>query len=492
MRRLLFAASRGGLSVPAPAYAVSGPYEASYVPTATLKTQLHCHTSASFDGSIAPATMVANYVGAGYDALALTDHDLVTSQPAGADWPIVANELTMAASHIISLNSSYTRGSETDPQTLITGVLAAGGQAHLAHPFYSAGFSEAQMLALTGHFGFEGYNGVVISGPSPVTQKGYAVDRWDALLAAGLQEGVWAVAVDDLHSVSAYVTYDMGCVKVFVESASVTNIIAALVAGNFVADVANFGVTPGYPVRTAGDVSLTCTGATRIEAWTSDGLYTAADDDHLTVAFPFAEADDYLRLVAIGDYTEPYSAALSDRWGVVDGSWAASGGTLNLTGPAAASRIILRRHRQGDFQAQTDVFLSGSSDCTAALLYNVLDGNHFYMARIGESVLSTYTNKLTLTKTSDGSFGDPLAATAFTASLDTWYTIKMDYVAATGTTRAKVWERGTTEPDWMITAVDATWSWGAFGYRMNRDCKADNLYINGFQTFYQPLFLDVT
>ena len=75
------------------------------------------------------------------------------------------------------------------------------------------------------------------------------VDRWDALLAAGERVGVWGIAVDDLHALSAFDTFDMGCVKVFVESASVANIVAALVAGNFVADVSNFDDHAGLPGR---------------------------------------------------------------------------------------------------------------------------------------------------------------------------------------------------------------------------------------------------
>ena len=42
----------------------------------------------------------------------------------------------------------------------------------------------------------------------------------------------------------------------------------------------------------------------------------------------------------------------------------------------------------------------------------------------------------------------------------------------------------------MLTAVDTTWTFGAFGLRANNTCQFDNFYADGFQTFYQPLFID--
>ena len=480
-------------SVPAGDFAVTGPYAASYVPTALLKTQLHCHTTGSSDGSIAPATMVGNYVAASYDALALTDHDNVTSQPAGADYAIVGSELSPTGHHLISLDSTYTRGATTASQDLIDGVVAAGGQVHLAHPLWYAGFSQSEMASLSGHFGFEIHNGICVQGAgrNPLSYPGYALARWDALLTAGQRSGVWGVAVDDLHSVSAYKTYDMGCVKVFVESASVDNIVAALVAGNFVADVSNFGITPGYPVRGASDVSLTCTNATRIEAWGRSGRFAYANDDNLTVDYPFDGGAGYCRFVAYGDYTEPFDS-LSDRWGVQDGSWGVSSGVLSISdsGSDTAHRIILRRHRAGDFTAQTDLRVTGSGLPRNEFMFNVLDTDYYFIIHIGQSGSAQFHNKLAIAKATGGTFGTPLASTDFTPTLNTWYTVKMAYAADTGTIQAKVWATGDSEPDWMLEVADTTWTWGSFGYRANRTCSMDNLYIDGFQTFYQPLFID--
>ena len=101
-----------------------------------------------------------------------------------------------------------------------------------------------------------------------------------------------------------------------------------MVAGDFVADVSNYGVTAGFPAVHRGRLSLTCPGATRIEAWGDGGslLTSVAGDAHVVV---MDGRGPYARLVAVGDYTEAFGSALSDRWKAVDGTWsAAAGGVL--------------------------------------------------------------------------------------------------------------------------------------------------------------------
>lgn len=490
-RRLLYSA-RGGQGFTPPNFAVTGPYAQSDPHAVTVQTQLHCHTSASFDGSIAPATMVANYLSAGYGALALTDHDVVTSQPAGITTAITANEHSPSQQHIIALDSDWERGATTDAQAIIDGITGDGGQAHIAHPNWFTGMTYGEMAALTDYLGIEIHNGYTVSsvsGQSPITYPGYAIDRWDELLT-GVRRDVWGLSVDDLHAVGAYTAYDVGRVQVFAATNTKDDIMAALVGGNFVADVANFGVTPGFPYRTPAGIAVTCPGAVRIEAWGADGLLTATNgNDH---AHPFDGTEEYVRLVAIGDYTEPFSSALSDRWYQATGTWTVAGGTVSVSSDATARKLILRRHREGDFAAQVDMRLSAAGLDAGALLFNVLDDDHFYMIRIGESAVSGYDNELAVAYTTIGGFVDDsqLDNATFDPDAGTWYTVRMDYTASTGRIRGKVWETGQSEPDWMVDVTDTTWRHGAFGLRANRSVAFDNLYINGFQTFYQPVAVD--
>jgi hypothetical protein len=493
-RRLLLASGGGSSFHPPIQVDMSGPYDPEFSPGATVLTQLHCHTTQS-DGSFSPATVVASYLNRGYEALAITDHNINTTQPSGIDTAIPGNEHGTGTSmrHIIGLNgSSYVRGGVTDPQTIIDGIRAAGGEAHIAHPnWIGTSISAADLAALDNYYGIEVMNGKVMGGATggtnPVTYPGFAIAKWRDALA--IRRDSWAVATDDLHQIDALNTYDMGRVQVFAASNTMANVISSLVSGNFVADVANLGVTPGYPDRSGGSIAVECTGAVRIEAWGSSGLIEAADADTLTHT-PDGSSP-YVRLVAIGDYTEPFSAALPHHWSS-SASWTVGSGILSLNGSSTASSAWLRRHREGDFTAQIDVQMhDGGGNEAVTLMFNVLNSARWYGIRIGQSGDGDYNNKLAaLVTQSSGTSQTLIDNAAFTAAMDTWYTIKMDYTASTGRIRAKAWETGETEPDWMLDANSTTWTWGAFGLRATFDPDFDNLHISGFQTFYQPIRVD--
>lgn len=460
----------------------AGPYHPSHG-AAPILTQLHCHTTQS-DGDYTPAQVVAYYEAAGYGCLQITDHDLVTVQPAGIAVALSGNELSPAAHHIISIGNGYTRGVETDAQALIDGIKAAGGEAVIAHPHYTAGMSEAEMAALTGWMGVEVHNGRVETGADsdPVAYPGFALSRWDALLAS--RQDIWGLAVDDLHFIDAFNTYDVSRTWVFARSPSPETVMAALRRGDFVADVSNHGLEPGYPMRTASGVSLSCSGASRIEAWGSSGLLDAADAD--TLAYPFVGTEGYVRLVAVGGYSEGFGS-LSDRWQAYDGTWAATGGVLALSSATAdPRRIILRRHRAGDFTASVRVRLGAGVLSGLALMFNVLDDERYYILRLGESGVEGWDGVLGVDYTTTDGFSDPpLDSHSFSATEGTWYTVSMAYTASTGRIRAKVWE--SEEPDWQIDVTDTTWTHGAFGFRANFAAQFDDLTIDGFRTYYQPI-----
>lgn len=483
-----------GRSFAPPPFELSGPYEPGWSGS-TILTQLHCHTTSS-DGSFSPAQTVSDYLGRGYGALAITDHNLQTSQPAGIDTAIPANELGVGTSmqHIIALNSTYNSlAGETDPQTIIDNVRADGGEAHIAHPnWIGSSLSAATIAALTDFYGIEIHNGKVMGGASPgvdpVANPGFAVVKWDAILAT--KRDTWGIAVDDRHQEDAFNTWDMGRVHVFADSTSVADIVAALVAGRFVADVANFGVTPGYPVRGPAAVSLTCSGAQRMEAWGPSGFLDGNDSD--TIEYAPTDAG-YVRLVAIGDYTEAFGSALGHEWSAYTGSWSVSSGALVLSSDATGRVMVLRRHREGDFEAQVDIRLNAAGATeSGALLFNLLNQNYYYGLRIGTSASTPgLHNKLGIFKTTDGASTVTVVGNAnYTATAGSYHTVKMRYTASTGRIEAKVWLVGDSEPDWMIDVTDTDWTWGGFGFRANLAARFDNLYIKGFRTYYQPIAVD--
>jgi hypothetical protein len=490
--RRLLSVSQGGSGFTSPAFVVSGPYSPTADHSERLLTQIHCHTTQS-DGNFTPAEVVDSYLAKGYDVLAITDHDMVTTQPAGIATSISANELSPSQQHIISLNSDYTRGVTTDAQTIIDAIVADGGQAQVAHPNWSIGMTSGELAALTDYLGFEIHNGTVVpgaGGQSPITFGGYAVALWDTVLASNKSR--WGFSVDDWHFVDAYRVNDVGRLQVFAASPSVADVMGALVAGNFAADVSNYGVTPGYPNRGNLGVSLSCPGAVRIEAYGTGGTLLATSTG-TSIAYGFDGAEEYVRLVAVGDYTEPFDAD-SDRWEDVDGSWTVAGGLLSLSSDITQRRRILRRHREGDFAAQVDVRIqTNGDDASVALVFNVLDDDRYYMLRLGEATgLPDYDDKLTVAVTQNNSFAavTPFGSHSIAASDNTWYTVKMAYTASSGRVQAKVWVVGDTEPDWQIDGTDTTWKHGAFGFRANRTPDFDNLYISGFRTYYQPIAID--
>jgi hypothetical protein len=458
------------------------PYSSGF--TESVLTQIHCHTNQS-DGSYTPAQVVDMYLAAGYGALVLTDHDKVTAQPAGIASPVTGNELSPTTNHILSIGASYTRGALTDAQQIIDGITTAGGHAIIAHPEWSVGLSYDEMAALTGYRGMEIHNAKVVNGAgqNPITYPGFSMDRWDRLLSRSRRD-IWGVATDDLHSIDAYNAHDVGRIHAFVACNSPANIAASIASGDFVADVSNHGVTPGYPVGDAEGVALTCPGATRIEAWGPFGLLAAADANSLS--YGFGPCDRYVRLVAVGDYAEPFDT-LSDRWRTHDGTWTVVDGTLQLAGDGTGRRIILRRHREGDFTASVRVKLGDGGYDQGSLMFNVLNGSYYYLLFFGQSSNAAYNNKLAIAKSTNGTPAtSPLASTPLVAAPDTWYTLSMAYTA--GRIEAKAWADGDPEPeDWQVSATDANWRHGAFGLRATYTTAYDDLYIDGFKTYYQPI-----
>lgn len=461
------------------------PYASDAPHAVLLLMQNHSHTTNS-DGSLSPTALVAAYAAAGYDVLAISDHDEITTQPAGIDTAIDGNELSPSTVHILSLDSTYLRGGTTAAQTMIDGVIAGGGQAIINHANWSTGITYAELAALTGYLGIEIFNMHCEDLTSPVTYPGWAVTLWDQLLS-NVRTNVWGFATDDFHNLTSRRAYDTGRLWVWAGSNTSENVMAALVNGTFVADVANYGVTPGWPTLTTTDISVECTGAVRIEAWGSAGLLDADDSDALT--YTFVGDEQYVRLVAIGDYTEDFGAAIDTtvRWGVGSGTWSVGSGILSQTSTLDASREInLKRHIQGDFDVQVDLRLNaGSSNMSGGILFRAGNTPQYYLR------LDADDDELTLWVKTGTYFSEPFATAAFTTAEDTWYRLRLQYEHATTTWRARVWAVGDAEPGtWAIEEVNATFDHGFVGLKARGAHDFDNLYVKGFRTFYQPVAVE--
>jgi predicted metal-dependent phosphoesterase TrpH len=202
-----------------------------------LRGSIHCHTSNS-DGRITAQEAVSWFASAGYDFLALTDHNLVTD-PAPLDAHglclLAATELTAtggelgASYHLIALGvdpRATLPATATPAPESVAWLRRQGAVVFVAHPHWS-GLTVADLLAAgnAGAHGIEVYNGGTVLD----SQKGEATVHWDEGLARGARW--WGVAVDDTH----WHTVDRGLGWVMVRAAEATpgHILAALARGHF-------------------------------------------------------------------------------------------------------------------------------------------------------------------------------------------------------------------------------------------------------------------
>ncbi len=167
------------------------------------RANLHAHTTNS-DGDIAPADCAALYRRLGYHILAITDHWHVTDLSSERDdfllLPGAEFNVGRAAQgtsyHLVGLNLA-SRGPvphtpERGAQETIDAIRAEGGEAFLAHPYWS-GLMASDVTPLRDCFAVEVYN----TGCDIEILRGYSMVHWDDLLTLGWDCG--AVAVDDGH-----------------------------------------------------------------------------------------------------------------------------------------------------------------------------------------------------------------------------------------------------------------------------------------------------
>lgn len=172
-----------------------------------FRGNLHTHTTNS-DGDSTPGEVVAWYRDAGYDFLALTDHDCLTlpadhRDVAGPMLLVHGEEVTAGDVHVNALGLRATiapviRGSVRETlQANVDAIREAGAVPSVNHPNFRWQVRPDDLGALRGCRLFEVHNA------GPETNDGGRPghpsheDAWDLLLSAGRR--LWAIAVDDAH-----------------------------------------------------------------------------------------------------------------------------------------------------------------------------------------------------------------------------------------------------------------------------------------------------
>jgi predicted metal-dependent phosphoesterase TrpH len=216
--------------------APDGPGGAGGAPLGWFRGNLHCHTTAS-DGRLSPQETAAWFRAAGYDFLALTDHNTIVD-PAGVDAGdlclIAATELTASGAalggnyHLVALGlpADVTLPPPSTPAPdAATWLRAQGAAVFIAHPVWS-GLTVADLLAVPAH-GIEVFNGGTVLD----SQKGEAVAHWEEGLARGARW--WGLATDDTH----WHTVDRGTGWVVARAPAATPaaLLHALAHGHFYA-----------------------------------------------------------------------------------------------------------------------------------------------------------------------------------------------------------------------------------------------------------------
>ena len=168
-----------------------------------LKVNLHMHTSRS-DGDLPVLEAIAAYEKAGYDAIAITDHRVLTRVPEyrggmvllpGMEWD--SNQRRHGETvHLLGIGMGadfgYAKRGQADAQGFIDAVGEAGGLSFLCHPHWSMNRLET-ILGLKGIAGAEVFNSV--------SRPPYGVDRADASfvfdMAAAEGRMLPTIAADD-------------------------------------------------------------------------------------------------------------------------------------------------------------------------------------------------------------------------------------------------------------------------------------------------------
>lgn len=210
------------------------------------KGNLHTHTLES-DGDSTPAAVAKWYADHGYDFLAITDHDKVTTLDNAPLLLLPGEEVTdrlpKRPLHVNAIGLKRVvkpQGGATAVEVLqrnLDAVREAGGLTIVNHPNFGWAFGADELLQLDGVTMLEiasGHPFVNAEGPPSVESM------WDRMLTAGKR--VYGVAVDDVHHLVnplAVESVPPGRAWVWVraETRDAKSILAALRNGDFYASM---------------------------------------------------------------------------------------------------------------------------------------------------------------------------------------------------------------------------------------------------------------
>ncbi|MGQ9455909.1 MAG: PHP domain-containing protein [Armatimonadota bacterium] len=216
-----------------------------------LKGCLHTHTNRS-DGDSDPLSVCDQYAEAGYDFIAITDHNVFTDPSAlesGRLLLIPGIELSTASKsepHVpLHVNGLGVRTqisvepAETKSQTLqgcVDAITAAGGIAQINHPNFHFALTQEDIYQVRGARLLEIYNGHPLVNNAGDELHISVEELWDQLLSSGVL--IYGTAVDDSHHFAGHFQPGRanpfrGWVWVRVTRPTVRDVLRGLATGDF-------------------------------------------------------------------------------------------------------------------------------------------------------------------------------------------------------------------------------------------------------------------
>ncbi len=164
-----------------------------------LRGNLHTHTTLS-DGELSPLETAKFYAERGYDFVALTDHNKLSTPPpqapllvlSGVEVHFPRTELGTYFHLVLVGLKQFPYGHRVEPQELVELTNEQGGLAILAHPYWS-GLTSSDLTVFRGLAGVEIFNFSCLRGIG----RGHSLAHWDELLERGWR--CFGFAVDDAH-----------------------------------------------------------------------------------------------------------------------------------------------------------------------------------------------------------------------------------------------------------------------------------------------------
>jgi len=175
------------------------------------KANFHTHTNES-DGAATPAATIDLYDAAGYEILALTDHDLTSypwstysKDPAALGMIAVAGQEISTNDHIVALFSTEAAYEDADEDATVADIAAHNGLVIMAHPGQYINNDVKDTFYAQLKLDYPLLNGIEVYNQGDKYETDRRIwDRVNILTMGGYtnKKPVWGYANDDMHTVA--------------------------------------------------------------------------------------------------------------------------------------------------------------------------------------------------------------------------------------------------------------------------------------------------